>query len=56
LLVLAAWEIDVRPDTQTMVTAEPCMSACKAAVAVTRRAAVLVVTPTDEDNPSVSAD
>ena len=47
---------DPRPNTETMATAEPCMADCKAAVAITKRAAVLDVTPTDEDNPSASID
>ena len=47
---------DPRPNTETMATAEPCMADCKAVVAITKRAAVLDVTPTDEDNPSASID
>ena len=47
---------DPRPDTETIATAEPCMSNCKASVEITKRAAVLDVTPTDEENPSASID
>ena len=45
---------DPRPDTRTRASAEPCMSECKATVEITKRAAVLNVTPTDEENPSAS--
>ena len=47
---------DPRPDTERPVSAEPCMSDCKAVVEITKRAAVLDVTPSDEENPSASID
>ena len=47
---------DPRPDTETLVSTEPCMSDCKSSVEITKRAAVLDVTPSDEENPSASID
>jgi hypothetical protein len=35
LFAFAAWDIDMRPDTETLVSAEPCMSDCKASVEIT---------------------
>ena len=45
---------DPRSDTETMASAEPCMSDCKASMEITKRAAVLDVTPMDEEYPSAS--
>jgi cytochrome c len=45
---------DPRPDT--VASAEPCMTDCKASVEITKRAVVLDVTPSNEKNPSASID
>lgn len=46
---------DPRPDIKD-AKKEPCMTDCKAEVTITRRAAVLDVTPSDDKNPSAGID
>lgn len=44
---------DARPDTPTLASAEPCMTNCKDAVEITKRARIIDVTP-EEDGESKS--
>lgn len=47
---------DPRPDMPEMPKGGPCMKNCKTEVKITEQAAILNVTPTDEENPSASID
>jgi len=47
---------DTRPDMPKNPVAKLCMKNCKADVKITKRAAVVDVTPTDEKNPSAGID
>lgn len=47
---------DPRPDIARKSAGDPCMRDCKAVVKITKRAAVLDVTPTDDKNPSAGID
>lgn len=47
---------DSRPDMPKKTAAKLCMKNCKTEVKITKRAAVVDVTPTDEKNPSASID
>ncbi len=47
---------DPRPDMPGRNMATICMTNCKSDVKITRRAAIIDVTPTDEKNPSASID
>lgn len=47
---------DPRPDMPKRAASDLCMKNCKAEVKITKRAAILDVTPTDEKNPSAGID
>jgi len=47
---------DPRPDMPENPVAKLCMKNCKTDVKITKRAAVVNVTPTDDKNPSASID